>query len=93
MLTNLVVFGSSSLLAASCFVVPRLIKCEQRPMRVMLVAALYVAVFAVFRICYDANTAIAITVLGLVFAALMALLVINFKIVHSAIYPKHHRCY
>jgi hypothetical protein len=93
MLSNFSIFSLGILLAASCFVVPKLLPLVDRWSRRMLVAALFGAVFGGLMVLGHHSTALAVVVLGLVFAVIAQVLAINYEMVHSPNDPKHRRCY
>ena len=93
MLPNALVLGIGAALAASWFLIPLLLPPNKHHTNRVLVSALNIAVFSCLLMLYGMESAAAVTLLGIVFAVLGKVLAINFKMVRSANYPKHRRCY
>jgi len=93
MVSNPLVFAIGALLAAGCFLIPKLLRSRRPISRALAVVALYAAVFAGFLTIGDFNTAIAVVTLGAVFATIAEALAINYRMVHNPVDPKHRRCY
>lgn len=93
MLSNSVIFGLAVLLAGSLFLLPVLYRSASRLRRAMIELALHAGVFMVLAVSHDLRSALAVAILGAVLFTLGKALVLNFRMVHTAHYPKHHRCY
>jgi hypothetical protein len=93
MLSNAFVFSISTMLGASCFIVPQIVDASQRLHRVLVVLALYCTAFLAFLSFYDLRTALAVVMLGAGFAIVAEALVIHYQMVHSPHDQKHRRCY
>lgn len=93
MLPNVLIFCISTALAATWFVAPLLqLKGAHFTSWPMIIVP-YIAVFACLLMFYGLDSVSAVMLLSILIAVLAKLLVINFKMVRSANYPKHRRCY
>jgi len=93
MLANPMIFGISAILAASFYIAPLCFRSSKRSTRLMLVLALYVAVASSVGMFYGLKSALAEVLLGLIFAGVAEMLLINARLIQTAHYPKNRRCY
>jgi hypothetical protein len=90
---NLLFTAFGGALAASWFLAPQFLNSRNHLMRVVVVITLYASVCGGIIWFADAKSAFATLELGLFFTILSKLLVLNLDMVHTANYPKNHRCY
>lgn len=93
MLSNLVIFGLPVLLAGSLFLLPSCYRSASRLRCAMINLTLHAGVFVFLAVFHDLRSAVAVAILSALLVALGKILVINFRMVHTAHYPKHRRCY
>jgi len=93
MLDNVLILSIGGVLAAVCLVVWTLFASSSISTRLMLIAVLDGVILGAVLLLAGEKAALAVLMLGLIFTALGKLATINFKMVHTANYPKHRRCY
>jgi hypothetical protein len=93
MLDNVLIVSIGGVLAAICLLTPMLFASVGRLARLLLVVLFFGAAFGGLLLLTDERSACAVVMVGLVFSTIGKLATINFKMVHSAHYPKHRRCY
>jgi len=93
MLNNVLILSIGAVLTTICLVVWILLASSSVLSRLLLIAAVYVAVFGAVQSLAGDKAALAAIMLGLIFTALCKLAKLNFNMVHTAHYPKHRRCY
>jgi len=90
---NLLFFAIGANLAASWFLVPQLLGSQNHYMRVAATTSFYLSVCGGIFVFANTKSALAALELGLLFTVLIKLILLNLKMVHTANYPKHRRCY
>jgi hypothetical protein len=93
MLDNVLILSIGAVLATISLIVWILLASSSVPSRLLLIAAVYAAIFGAVQSLAGDKAAFAVIMLGLIFTALCKLAKLNFNMVHTANYPKHRRCY
>lgn len=92
--SNVFVLAVSTLLAGSCFVVPRLVGgATHRLTTGLVIVAIFLLVFLMLWRFDSLTLAMASLILGGVLAGVAEALKTHFNMVHAANDPKHRRCY
>ncbi|MFZ2971612.1 MAG: hypothetical protein WA049_03145 [Ferribacterium limneticum] len=93
MLNNTLIFTISLLLALATLGSPLPMTRKGKGIRIVALVALYLGAVLGTLWIFDGKSALAILELGLLLTGIAKLIAMNFRIVHSARYPKHRRCY
>jgi hypothetical protein len=93
MLQNSAILCIGVVLAASWFLVHLPFLPNTQLATWLVIFALNFAVFVCLLVLYGFDSASTVTLVSMLFAVVGKLLAINFKMVQSANYPKHRRCY
>lgn len=93
MYQNILFIAIGGGLAASWFLASQFLNSQNHLARLLAVITLYVTVGGGIIFFADAKSAFATLELGLFFTILGKLFALNLDMVHTADYPKNHRCY